>query len=177
MVTLLFILLTVLGQVPYSIHFYSAFLFCVLLDTSFKLANKHCKPENHFRHGHVFLTSLHYNKVDISVQDYCAWQVQLDGIFLHFKLLRSTLQVTDPVRKGATIKHTFMIQHTNAAIYMYLQYSVLSLPASTHLYTAMWTPLVMSSFNFLTFFSFLCPAVSLRAALASSWALKGGGHN
>lgn len=45
---------------------------------------------------------------------------------------------------------------------------------STHLYTAMWTPLLRSSFNFLTFFSFLCSVVSLRAAFASSWALEWG---
>lgn len=36
----------------------------------------------------------------------------------------------------------------------------------------MWTPSVRSSFIFFTFFSFLCSAVSLRAALASSWALQ-----
>lgn len=42
----------------------------------------------------------------------------------------------------------------------------------------MWTPWLKSSLSFFTFFSFLCSAVSLRAAFASSWALnKHGKHH
>lgn len=44
------------------------------------------------------LTSLHHNKVDVSVKNYGARQVQLVGIGLYFKLLSRILQVTDPVQ-------------------------------------------------------------------------------
>lgn len=58
-----------------------------------------CETDNLIWHLSVStLTSLHHNKVDISVQNYRAGQVQLVGIGLHFKLLSRILQVTDPVQ-------------------------------------------------------------------------------
>lgn len=89
-------------------------------------------PENHFLHTVVYLvffalTSLHYNKVDIFVQNYCARQVQLVGISLHFKLLSRILQVTDPVQegRGAYIRHVYVMRQKTL-------HSIFALPLQTH---------------------------------------------
>lgn len=121
------------------------------------------------------LTSLYHNKINIFVQNHCACQVQLVGIGFDFELLSRILQVTNPVKwqECAGISCTSKLWQTNVQH----DENICSLHTNTHLYTAIWTPSVMSSFNFLIFFSFLCPVVSLRAALASSWALPGGGQS
>lgn len=112
----------------------------------------------------LHLTSFYHDEVDIFVQHHRARQVQLVGVGLHFKLLSGILQVPNPSReKAMCCNQAGLTSSSNCG--------TCSPFTNTHLYTAMWTPSVRSSFSFFTFFSFRCSAVSLRAALASSWAL------
>lgn len=112
----------------------------------------------------LHLTSFYHDEVDIFVQHHRARQVQLVGVGLHFKLLSGILQVPNPSReKAMCCNQAGLTSSSNCR--------TCSPFTNTHLYTAMWTPSVRSSFSFFTFFSFRCSAVSLRAALASSWAL------